>query len=132
MRLRKSTPNIPNNTAVCGLLGWRHSCSEGFNGHHLISKNRLRGNPKAKRYAEHTHPEVFITRVCGFANRTKLADQQVARAILLKGKIDLFGMDYVLPIWEEIVGMFEDKSELYMAWILSNLPDDYLHVSDTF
>lgn len=97
MRLKSS---IPNQTATCGLLGWRHTCSEGFNNHHLINKSRLRGNSKAKKFVEHTHPEVFLVRVCGFANRSRLADQPEARRKLLLHQIEVFGLDYIEGIWD--------------------------------
>lgn len=133
MRLRNRRLSIPNNTAVCELLGWRHSCSEGFNNHHLINKSRLKGNPKAKRYAEKVHPDVFIVRVCGFSNRSRLVDGREGRAKLIMRQMDrledlslrvdrsvdwMSGEEYVRRAWDGFIRLFKGTHDLHIDSLL--------------
>ena len=115
---------VPDDTAICGLLGWRHRCSEGFNWHHLVNRTKLLGNSKARHFAEKTHPEIFLVRVCGFSNRSRLADEPEAQAILLQSKVEDFGIAYVSSVWTEFRELWTDfPPEFELTEILRHLPD---------
>lgn len=94
-----------------------------------MNKSKLSKVPKAKKYAEKTHPEIFIVRVCHGPNVSRLADTPEAQALLLAGKIYDFGLPYVSEVWETFTQCFKrEPVELSIEAILSHMPSD-LHSS---
>ena len=108
---------------ICRLAGWRHTCDEGYQDHHMVSKGDLRGNPEARKFVEKKHPGVFLVPTCGFANRTRLADTKEGTAILFRNQRALFTPEYFDPIYEELRQMFKDPL-LGIPAILASLPED--------
>ena len=61
--------------------------------------------------------------MCAHSNTTRLADSPEGQARLLKGRIDLFGIEYVAPVWEEFLQLFDVyPTHLTIEAIMWNLP----------
>jgi len=81
-------------------------CSDGLDGHHIISKQMLR-NTTARKFVD-KNPHVFIANVCPCHNsQTKAADLPAARAHLLLRRCDLYGMAYMTEMWEDLKSHFK-------------------------
>jgi len=107
---------------VCALATWRHRCGGGFHQHHVVNRSKLQKNDEARRVCERRHPEIFMATVCGNANVGRLADFGEAQAILLTGKIALFGEEYVRGVWAAFADLWIVRPRL--DGILYNLPED--------
>ena len=84
-------------------------CGGGIQNHHLLSRSKLtrvlKRDRKAKKYVEETHAEIFICKVCAVHNAaTKIADSPAARRKLVKGKEEIFGLEYV----RDVIDGFQD------------------------
>lgn len=103
----------------CRLAGWKHECAEGRQHHHLVNKSKLPNNYYVRKFVEKTHREVFLVPVCGFANRSRLADSKAAQAKLLQQQLDLFGEEYVRDVWDEFLDLLKEPDDLTIDAILA-------------
>ena len=79
------------------VLGKPIRCIPALDGHHLINRAKFKRGSKVDKYIQ-KHPEIFFSDVCGVHNRDKWADTPVARRILLKRKVDTWGIEYVKSV----------------------------------
>lgn len=107
----------------CHLASWRHRCGGGAHEHHIVSRGKLQKNAAARLFCEREHPEIFLVTICGNANVSRLADSKEAQAILLAGKVALFGEEYVRGVWDEFVTLWRGPA-LRIDGLLSHLPED--------
>lgn len=91
--------------------------------HHVVNRSKLRGNDAARRFCERQHHEIFLAVACEIANVSRLADSDEAQAILLAGKIALFGEQYVREVWSEFEALWTSEP-LRLDGILHHLPPD--------
>lgn len=74
--------------------GKKLKCSNNLQNHHLINRGKYSKNKRVKKYID-DNPQIFLTKVCDVHNaQTKLADSKAARKILLRRKVELFGLPY--------------------------------------
>lgn len=84
-----------------------YPCSSKTDRHHMVSRARLLGNPKARKYVD-SHPEL-IAEVCNIHNaETKLADTKRARALLFERKCQEYGTEHMRLVLDELRQLFKD------------------------
>jgi len=76
----------------CELASYKQGCSAGFEAHHIVSKQMLRGNKKALRFVE-KHSHIFLSCLC--PTHHALANNWQARYILLDARVLRFGAEPV-------------------------------------
>lgn len=79
------------------VLGKVIKCSNALDRHHLINRSKFKRGSAVDKYIE-KHPEIFFSDVCGVHNCDRWADTPVARRILLKRKVDTWGIEYVKSV----------------------------------
>ncbi len=77
--------------------------------HHIISRQLMRGCKEARKFVDKFEPdEVFFATVCNYHNaQTKIADLPEARACMLYGRVELYGMEYMQEVWDEFLSKFK-------------------------
>lgn len=95
----------------CELAGHERGCSPGFEVHHIVSKQMLKGNAKALRYAER---KWFIFLSCLCPAHHALANNWPARYKLLDKRVLTFGEAVVAKAVEELLILMKgDIPELH-------------------
>jgi len=109
----------------CALKGYRGiPCSPGRPDlHHGISRQQLRGSPRAKKYVD-AHMDIFGFLVCNAHNaQTKVADLPEARAILFARRCEEIGAAVVGAHLERLRRVMKSSPpELRLEAILNYLP----------
>jgi hypothetical protein len=76
-------------------------CCVGITSEHIISKQMLRNNKRAKSLVEKEYPHIFLAEVCLFHNSaTKCADTKGARLYLLRKRWEEYGQEFELALTE--------------------------------
>ncbi len=70
-------------------------CGGPLQKHHILNRGSLQKIDGWKHYCEVEYPHVFLADICATHNVNRVADTKVARAFLLRRRVDLFGYDYV-------------------------------------
>jgi len=82
----------------------------------------MRGSPEALTFAE-KHWEIWGCDVCDVHNVERYADTPAAVAWLLDKRMRELGPDYVIPLWDEWLGIFKVQwPELEIKSILAAFP----------
>ena len=99
---------------VCELRAWAIEngygpCGGGLDLHHIVSRNMLRNNKAARKFVDGFEPQhVFLADVCNYHNaQTKAADLPQARRLLLQNRVSLYGMDYMMEVWNDLKSHFK-------------------------
>ena len=108
---------------TCPLKGYETFCAGNMQRHHIINKSKLKGNKKARHYVDVEYPHVFLVEICANHNVSRWADTDTAAGILLKHKVDLYGMDYVRSIWDNIPWKVPRPESRFDA-LFPDAPDD--------
>jgi hypothetical protein len=78
----------------------------------------LRNAPVARKFVK-KNPQVFMADVCNYHNaQTKCADLPEARTLLLQNKVELYGMDYMVGMWNDLAECFK---QFPVEWALHRL-----------
>ena len=106
----------------CELEGFNDvECGGRIHRHHLINKAKLK--PSQKIYCEQEHPEIFFCDVCEFHNVMRWADTKQARRILLKKKVEIFGMEYVKEVVDNIPWKVKHPELSFKGIMAAPLPE---------
>lgn len=109
----------------CWLAGFEDvPCSVKIDRHHGISKQMLRGAPRARAYVEQ-HMDIFGFPVCSNHNSMKLADLPEARALLFHRRCQELGYAVVGMHLSRLRRLMKSSPpELRLEAILNFLPED--------
>ena len=83
-------------------MGFRISCGDKMDRHHLIDKSKLRGCKAAQKFVKANEP-FFIVSICNVHNaQTKLADVKEAQAYLWAEHVKTWGREYCEDMLEQL------------------------------
>ncbi len=108
----------------CELAGYRITCAGGIQNHHLISRGALQKAKAAKKYCEKEHPEIFIRKICAAHNTSRVADTKWARRVLLRQSKELFGIEYVKDVIDNIPFKVRRPEMSYKGIMSAPLPPE--------
>lgn len=95
----------------CELCGWRHPCETGYECHHIISRQLVKGNKRALKHV-HKFWYIFLGSLCPRHNQT--ADCWEDRHILLTKRTQLFGAEAVAVAVRKLLDLMKsDVPELH-------------------
>jgi len=95
-------------------MGWDIECNFILPPHHVISKQRTRNNPEARRLIDKVYPHLFLVEACQACHEH--AHNREVTARVLKHRAVVWGEDYIRGVLDEIADTSYKKSLEDIRW----------------